>query len=372
MKRPTSLIALLSLALGPITSSSNEIPPINAVKKEMVTLSVTIDKNKYDLETQVLTPPAKSLRPLAIVTHGSPRHGSSRPKMTTHQYFARAMEFARRGYVTAIVMRRGYGQSTGRWHEEYGDCDSPHYDKAAFTTARDIIAAIDELKKRPGIDPNRILVVGQSAGGIGAVAVAAKNTHGVAAVINFAGGRGSRSHGEVCSEGELVDTFKILGETSRIPTLWVYAENDGYFNPHLARQFYDAFTQAGGRADFIQTGPFSTDGHRLFSRSGIAQWRPIVDNFLRKIGLPTWQTPPELPRAVVIEPPHGLSERGQKSWSRYLNKANNKAFAKSRTGSRYGWRSSRNTIEEAKKFAMGSCKADDCAIISINGSPPLW
>jgi len=214
--------------------------------------------------------------------------------------------------------------------------------------------------------------VGQSAGGIGAVAVAAKNPPGVVAAINFAGGRGSRSHGEVCSEGDLVDAFETFGETARMPTLWVYAENDGYFNPRLARRFHEAFTSAGGKADLIQTGPFGKDGHGLFSYDGIARWRPMIDDFLRKVGLPTWDTPPDLPRAAIIEPPEGLSAKGQNSWRRYLNRADNKAFAKSRTSSRFGWRTGRNTIEEAKEGAMGYCKADDCEIISVNGSPPMW
>ncbi|MBG06234.1 MAG: dienelactone hydrolase [Rhodospirillaceae bacterium] len=372
MKCLPIVAAFFSFVIGMPGALANAVPPIDAVKKEMVTLSVVIDGDDYDLEAQILTPPGEGPRPLAIVTHGSPRRASSRSKMTTHQYFHRAMEFARRGYVTAIVMRRGYGRSEGRWYEEYGECDFPYYDKAAFTTASDIIAAIAELKKRPGIDANRILVVGQSAGGIGAVAVAAKNPPGVVAAINFAGGRGSRSHGEVCSEGELVDAFETFGETARMPTLWVYAENDGFFNPRLARRFYEAFTEAGGKADLIQTGPFGRDGHGLFSYNGISRWRPMVDDFLRKIGLPTWETPPDLPRAPIIEPPEGLSAKGQDHWRRYLNRADNKAFAKSRTGSWFGWRSRRNTIDDAKEGALGNCKADDCEIISINGSPPMW
>jgi len=143
MRRLAIFLAFGALVLGPIASAAGEAPPIDAVQKEMVTLSVTIDGDDYDLEAQVLTPPGDGLRPLAIVTHGSPRRASSRRKMTTHQYFHRAMEFARRGYVTAIVMRRGYGRSEGHWYEEYGECDFPYYDKAAFTTASDIIAAID-------------------------------------------------------------------------------------------------------------------------------------------------------------------------------------------------------------------------------------
>ena len=290
--------------------------------------------------------------------------------MTTNGYVPQAMEFAQRGYVTAIVLRRGYGKSEGHWFEEYGDCDFPYYDKAAATTAEDILGAITELKKRPDVDATRIIVIGKSAGGIGAVALAAKNPPGILAAINFAGGRGSRSHGEVCSEGELVDAFEKFGETARIPTLWIYAENDGFFNPRLARKFYEAFIGAGGIAELIQTGPYGREGHNLFNKGGIERWRPMVDDFLRKTGLPTWDTPPPLPTVPNIAPPEGLSERGKERWLRYLDSADNKAFAKSRSSSYFGWRTGRNTIEEAKKDALGYCKADDCEVISVNGSAP--
>ena len=134
-KRISFLFVALFASGVALPSVAWEAPPIDAVTKEMVTLSATIDGDRYDLEAQILTPPGAGPFPLAVVTHGSPRRASSRRKMTTHQYVPRAMEFARRGYVAAIVMRRGYGRSEGHWYEEYGECDFPYYDKAAFTTA---------------------------------------------------------------------------------------------------------------------------------------------------------------------------------------------------------------------------------------------
>lgn len=365
----TAFAVLFAMAMASVSIAS-EVPAVESVTKEMVTLKVTIDGDDFDLEALVLTPPSDEALPLAVLTHGSPRRASSRRKMTTYQFMPQAMEFARRGYMTAIVMRRGYGKSEGRWFEEYGQCDFPYYERAARTTAGDIITAIGELKKRPGVDADRILVVGRSAGGIGAIALAAQNPPGVVAAINFAGGRGSRSHGEVCSEDDLVDAFGAFGKTAAIPTFWVYAENDGYFNPRLAGRFHDAFTASGGKAELIQTGPFGRDGHNLFSKDGISRWQPMVDAFLRKIGLPTWDTPPPLQTAPNIAPPEGLSDRGRKHWRRYLDAPDNKAFVKSRTTSSFGWRSSRNTVEEAKKGALGYWKADDCEIISVNGAPP--
>tara|TARA_E500000331_G_C16711662_1_gene478364 strand:- start:198 stop:434 length:237 start_codon:yes stop_codon:yes gene_type:complete len=77
-----------------------------------------------------------------------------------------------------------------------------------------------------------------------------------------------------------------------------------------------------------------------------------------------------LPTVPNIAPPEGLSERGKERWLRYLDSADNKAFAKSRSSSYFGWQTDGNTIEEANKDALGSCKAEDCEVISVNGSAP--
>lgn len=50
------------------------------------------------------------------------------------------------------------------------------------------------------------------------------------------GGRGSRDDHEVCNEDGLVQAFASFGKTSRVPMLWVYATNDSYFGPDLARR----------------------------------------------------------------------------------------------------------------------------------------
>ena len=121
------------------------------------------------------------------------------------------------------------------------------------------------------------------------------------------GGRGLRSHGDVCSENELVDAYEKFGETARIPTLWIYAQNDGLFNPRLAGKFHEALIGAGGITELIQTTTHDREGHNLFNKGGIERWRPMVNDFLRKTGLPTRDTPPPLPMVPDIVPPEGLS-----------------------------------------------------------------
>jgi hypothetical protein len=70
----------------------------------------------------------------------------------------------------------------------------------------------------------------------------------------------------------------------------------------------------------------------------------MVDDFLRKTGLPTWDTPSPLPTVPKIAPPEGLSEREKERCLRYLDSADNKAFAKSQSSFYFRWRTGRNTI----------------------------
>ena len=65
--------------------------------------------------------------------------------------------------------------------------------------------------------------------------------------VSFAGGRGSDKPDSVCREDRVIDSFAEFGKRSRLPMLWVYAENDHFFGPALAEKFRDAFVRAGGR-----------------------------------------------------------------------------------------------------------------------------
>ena len=128
---------------------------------------------------------------------------------------------------------------------------------------------------------------GVSAGGFASIALSADPPPGLAAVINFAGGRGSRADNDVCDEAALVRAFATMGKTSRIPMLWVYAGNDKFFGPELAQRMHAAFTAAGGHARFIDAPAFGRDGHTLFSAIGAPVWTPMVDAFLREMKLGT-------------------------------------------------------------------------------------
>jgi invasion protein IalB len=65
--------------------------------------------------------------------------------------------------------------------------------------------------------------------------------------------------------------------------LWVYAENDSYFGPDLAKRMHEAFTAAGGNAEIHILPPFGGDGHFLIDApEGVPIWSPLVSQFLEQ------------------------------------------------------------------------------------------
>lgn len=332
-------------------------------------------RGTFQLDAMVVRPTRPGRYPLAIISHGSPRSGEDRTAMTPTSQTAIAIEFARRGWVTLVLMRRGYGESDGAWAEGYGTCDAPDYEAAGRASAQDLRAAIrfatdhgEQLASGgASVDATRVLLVGVSAGGFASIAGAAERLPGVVGVLNFAGGRGSQSADEVCDEDALVDAFGSYGRTATAPTLWLYAANDHFFGPALARRMFAAFQKSGGRGEFVRSPAFGADGHAQFSEAGLANWRDDVDAFLRAHRLPTWAAPVEddLP---TLRPPSGLSARGREEFEKYLASTNfDKAFAVSARGG-YGWRTGRRTADDAADAALESCEANNasCTVYAVN------
>jgi dienelactone hydrolase len=231
------------------------------------------------LEAMLIRPSGTRRYPLALLSHGAPRDAAARPGMTPNGLYVQAVELARRGFAALVVMRRGYGGSGGAYAENSGPCDRRNYLIAANASVADLRAAIDAMSHRVDITTQGMLAIGVSAGGFASVALSADPPPGLAAVISFAGGRGSRADNDVCDEDALVRAFAALGKKSRTPMLWVYAKNDKFFGPELAHRMHAAFTAAGGRARFIDAPAFGSDGHALFSSTGAAIWTPMVDDF---------------------------------------------------------------------------------------------
>jgi dienelactone hydrolase len=192
--------------------------PVAAVAAELVREEMRIAMpaaGPRGLQALLVRTDEPGRHPLVLINHGSPRADSERPTMTPLELLPQAIEFARRGFAAAIVMRRGYGDSGGGFAEDRGSCQDPNYPRAAVAAAADLNAAIGFLARRPDIDASRILSVGVSAGGFATVALTAEPPPGLVAGVSFAGGRGSDKPDSVCSEDKLVGAFGALGTRSR-------------------------------------------------------------------------------------------------------------------------------------------------------------
>ena len=247
---------------------------------------VRIPASGTSLVATVMRPAGDDTRPLVVINHGSPPDAASRPTMSAARFAALSSWFVERGYVVVLPLRRGYGQTGGAWAETYGSCESPDYYRAGLEGASDIEAAIAFMRRQPFVATERTLVVGESAGGWATMALSSLNPRGVAGMVNLAGGRGghqelaSGANGN-CRPAALVTAAGRYGATARVPTLWIYAENDSFFSPVLARRMFGAYAAAGGQASLRLLPPLDVDGHLLAANeSTVAAWSAALADFL--------------------------------------------------------------------------------------------
>jgi dienelactone hydrolase len=345
-----TMIAVLYAATSSRGSSSSE-QEIFQVKELRIPMRQALPSG---LEALLVVPNEPGRHPLAVLTHGTPATAEERAAMTPQRMLPLAMEFARRGWATAIVMRRNYGTSGGRYAESSYSCTYPDYMHPARESSRDLRAAIDYLSTFPDIDPTRIIAIGPSGGGLAVVALTVDPPPGLVAVINFAGGWGHIAPDTVCQPGSLLSTFWLLGKKSRIPMLWVYAKNDHFIPASLAESLYQQFAEAGAKVTFIAAPPFGSEGHALFTPAGIPLWTRHVDIFLKEQGLVLRPKLLPLPLVPRVPAPKELSAAGRKVFQLYLAAPGEKAFAVAPDGY-WGYDFGRRDLDDAEKTAVAFC-----------------
>ena len=143
------------------------------------------------------------------------------------------------------------------------------------------LAIVESAAALPDIDPRRIVVVGQSAGGFGAIALADAPPPGVLGVISFTGGRSGDDHENICGgAARLIEATATLGRANRVPQLWLVAANDHFIPPALAHAY-----QAGSAPTikFVDLPPFGDDGHKTFALEDASVWDSAVGAFLAEV-----------------------------------------------------------------------------------------
>src|ERR1700690_713367 len=182
-------------------------------------------------------PPGDGPFRLAVIAHASTQNVLRRAQMPQPEYRALAAFLVARGFAVLVRERPGHGLTGGRYLEDQGGCDEAGYIRAGRATAHSIAAALAFLREQSFIRPDGAVVVGHSAGGWGALALAGENPAGVAAVIAFAPGRGGHANdvpNQVCAPHTLMSAAGEFGKNARVPVSWLVAANDSYFSPELS------------------------------------------------------------------------------------------------------------------------------------------
>jgi hypothetical protein len=97
--------------------------------------------------------------PVALITHGKlPTAGRMLDQHATN-LLAQARDLADRGWLSVIVMRRGFGASDGPMPAPI-TCVSPSMLKFFEADADDLEATLAAVSERPDADPSRMIAVG--------------------------------------------------------------------------------------------------------------------------------------------------------------------------------------------------------------------
>ena len=280
------LVVILVLAV--VAAFAEEQPANRALQEEVWAIPV-----KQPTIAYVVRPAGDGPFPLVVMNHGVSLDPRERGFFPLVEFRDAAMWFARRGYMVVAPSGSGYGAAAldeperglySVFYSKIGSCDHPNFHDAGLAVALIDQWIIDYMTDQRLIVPDNVVVVGQSAGGWAAIALSSRNLPSVRAIITFAAGRGGRVGGKPnnnCAPDKLVEATAEFGRTARVPMLWIYTENDTFFGPALSRKMHEAYTGAGGRAEYHMLPPFGSEGHFLIdSADAIPLWAPLVSHFL--------------------------------------------------------------------------------------------
>lgn len=353
-------ITLASAAIGGAAKADALDPTVN---EQVVMLPVVENGNKLQLQTTIFKPSGEGPFPLLVMNHGKDRgepHNQNRDR-----FLAMSREFVKRGYAVAIPMRKGFAKSSGT----YTDFGCNMTDNGQLQ-ADSVEAVLTALVQKPWVDRERIIVAGQSYGGLATMAFGTRQFPGVRGLLNFAGGL--RIDGSSCDwKQSMTNAFASYGARTSLPSLWFYGENDSYFDHPLAERLQQAYQSAGGASQLIEFGKFKNDAHGMVgSRDGVAIWLPEVERFLKSLGMPSE------PVVAVADTPRPaatsfamvdnvtavpfLSDKGRAGYRDYLNKSAPRAFAISTSGA-WSWAEegddpSDRALTSCQKNSSSACK----------------
>jgi dienelactone hydrolase len=282
-----ALVAILVWAIGSVAYAQSGFVGVKLLDEDV---RIPVSSGNYSIAAKILRPDGAGPYGAIVLNHGAAVSAEERRSESPDLLVHTAAHFARRGYVVVMPLRRGFGATGGEFAEDAGSCRNPDYRRGEANAAEDVLAAYQYTRALPYVDGTRMILAGQSAGGVASIYTAARAPEGLVAVLAFAAGRGgnpARNPGVPCAIEPLARVFDDLGKTVKVPVLFHYAENDQFFNAQTSRLWYERFTAGGASAEYVLQPAFGKDGHYIFSEdTGVQYWLPAVERFLTRAGVP--------------------------------------------------------------------------------------
>jgi dienelactone hydrolase len=326
-------------------------------------LRVNLDGHDVRLEGLIVKrADAEGRLPIALIVHGKPADLGNMEREHTDSVVRQARDLAARGWLAVAAMHRGFGQSDGPYPPGM-TCDPRALVQRLNSDADELAAVLSRVTQRPDADATRIIVIGVSAGGADAVALAARNPPGLLAVVSVSGGLQIRN----CPtwQDNLVAAEKAFGALAKMPQLWLYARNDSFFEPGLVERMRSAALDGGADIKLVMFNPMGSDGHDLFGMVlGRVAWLRELDAFLRYLKLPTWQ----LQEVDSVIAKAKAEARSKPFVEGYFSAPREKVLAHSQTTNSFWDGFGSPSLDEARSLALKSCatKASDCSVVMEN------
>jgi dienelactone hydrolase len=203
-------------------------------------------------------------------------HGSVTPQVANNPPWNGLAEgsylqiLAREGYVVLRLARRGHFGSEGTSYNYSSTSGGPSaYSvySSIQTDATDLLAAVEYLRTRSFVDPDRVAVGGHSVGGIVSVLAGARDPK-LRAVISLAGGFVWRDNLRGETSTPFADSaWKESARTMTAPVLILWSKNDTLLEVDVGRDLEKRLRAAGKRVEMIVYPPYGQNGHAMFNRA---------------------------------------------------------------------------------------------------------
>ena len=361
-----ALLSLLCSGWAGVSAQTPEEPSLaKDLSEEIHRMDVTVTDLYNRTETRkipltVFKPQGEGPFPLVILNHGRAASPEKRAQPLRFRFEPQARYLVGKGFAVIVPTRVGYGEAFGNFDPETnGSCSLSQIEPMSVAASDQVIAAYHFAKNLKFVDTSRWWVMGQSVGGLTAVATVWRNPPGLQGGINFSGGTGGdpvARPGQSCGVNQIARLWKSKAKDGQVEMLWLYWENDLFWGRQAPRVWHEAWAEGGGRAQFHQLAPVGKDGHAGFT-SDMDHWVPLVDAYFAQSGVAP-SVVPSVSEASGFADVTDLSkvpvsaEALQKFYTRFLESPLPRAFAigpKGAVGFAYGdWAIGR---------ALGFCQA---------------